>query len=205
MHHRSRVIEWHLDAIRSRRKERLAFFYCSRKSGKRTSPLEVLRSLIAQLATSSDCSSVSRVVAKEYKDHPLRPIEIQECPELLTQLVNEYQETTIIIDALDECENADVLLLRLRELNNNAAGAQVSAKFFFSSRKQVEVDQFFEKCEKLEIGNGTDLLSDDMKIFVSTQVKEREKLCLGSRLLRGRYPQLEDELIEVLLDQSQGM
>ena len=204
MQHRSRVIEWHFTAIQSRPKERLAFFYCSRKSGKRTSPLEVLRSLIAQLAISLDCSSVLRVVAKEYENHPLRPIEIQECPELLTQLVNEHQKTTIMIDALDECENADVLLLRLRELNNKVAGAQVPVKFFFSSRKQIEVDQFFENCEKLEIGN-TDLLLDDMKTFVKIQVKEREKLCLGSRLLQGRYPKLEDELIEVLIDQSQGM
>lgn len=74
----------------------------------------------------------------------MRPIEIQECPELLTRLVNEYRKTTIIIDALDECENADVLLLRLRELNNNTSEAQVPVKFFFYSRKQVEVDQFFE-------------------------------------------------------------
>ncbi len=161
--------------------------------------------MIAQLAISLDGSSVSQVVAEKYQTRAARPIEIQECPELLTHLVNEYQKTTIIIDALDECENADVLLLRLRELISSTAGAPVPVKFFFSSRKQVEVEQLFQECEKLEIGNGTDLLLDDMKNFIKLQVKQREELCLGSRLLQGRYPELEDELIEVLLDQSRGM
>lgn len=81
-----------------------------------------------------------------------------------------------------------MLLLRLEELNNNTSGAQVPVKFFFSSRKQVEVEQVFEKCEKLEIGNGTDLLLNDIKRFIKIQVKEKDRLCLGSRLLQGSYP-----------------
>ena len=175
------------------------FFYCSGKKSGRVTSFEVLRSFIAQLAKSIDGSPTSPVIDDEYESREIRPVEIQECSDLLVRLVKEYENTTFIVDALDECENADELLLHLADLHRN------SAKFFFSSRDQVQVDNTFPDRDILELDNHKDLTVKDMKRYVTTQVKKRETLRLGRRLLEVKHPELEDMLVEALVDQAQGM
>lgn len=175
------------------------FFYCSRKQAGRTTSLEVLRSFVAQLTKSIDGSPTSPVIDNEYEDRKQRSFEIQECSELLVRLVKEHKNTTFIVDALDECENADELLLHLRDVHRK------SVKFFFSSRNQVKVGNAFSKYQKLELDSRKDLTSKDMENYVTSQVKERNTLKLGHRLLDGKYPELEDTLIEVLVNQAKGM
>ena len=174
------------------------FFYCSRKQGGRTTSLEVLRSFIAQLAKCTDGFSTSSVIEGIYQSRKGRSIEIQECSDLLVMLSKEYEKITFIVNALDECENADELL-HLKDVNRK------SVKFFFSSRNQVKVCRIFPKCAKLELDSQKELVLKDMKIYVASQVKERETLKLGHRLLDGEYPELEDALIDVLVDHAQGM
>lgn len=161
--------------------------------------LDVLRSLIAQLTPSNNDSSISQTIEYEYKRRERRPIEIQECSDLLARLVDEHENTTFIIDALDECDDADALLLHLRKLCGK------TVKFFLSSRHQVMVDDAFPSCNKLELENCKDLTLEDMDIYVRTQIAQRENLCLGSRLLRGKDPELENRLIRVLIHHAQGM
>lgn len=156
----------------------------------------MLRSCIAQLHRAT---STSRKIEEEYEKRENHPIEIQECSQLLASLVTEQKKTTFFIDALDECENADELLLHLKEL------PEKSVKLFFSSRNQVEVRRWFPKCDKMELDSSKDLRAKEMETYVKTQVKDREKLKLGSCLLKGTDPELEDRLIEVLLDHAQGM
>lgn len=175
------------------------FFYCSRKQAGRTTSLEVLRSLIAQLAKPTDGFPTSSVIEGIYQSRKGCPIEIQECSDLLVRLLEEHEKTTFIVDALDECENADELLLHLRDLTRQPV------KFFFSSRNQVKVRKAFPNCANLELDSQKDLIMQDIQIYVTSQVKERETLKLGRRLLDGEYPELEDTLIDVLVDHAQGM
>lgn len=139
------------------------------------------------------------MIESMYESRKARPIEIQECSDLLMRLLKERGKTTFVVDALDECENADELLLHLKNSHRK------SVKFLFSSRNQVKVHNAFPNCGKLELDSHKDLTVEDMKTYVTSQVKERESLRLGRRLLDGRYPELEDTLIEVLIDQAQGM
>ena len=175
------------------------FFYCSRKQAGRTTSLEVLRSCIAQLAKSTDGSPISSVIEGLYQSREERSIEIHECSDLLVRLLKEQENTTFVIDALDECEDADELLLHLKDVHRNPV------KFFFSSRNQVQVRKAFPNCAKLELDRQKDLILQDIKTYVISQVKERETLKLGHRLLDGEYPELEDTLIDVLSDHAQGM
>lgn len=65
---------------------------------------EVLRSFIAQLIKSIDGSFISSVIDDEYKSRELRSVEIQECSDLFVRLVKEHENTTFIVDALDESQ-----------------------------------------------------------------------------------------------------
>lgn len=175
------------------------FFYCSRKKSGRTTSLEVLRSFIAQLTKSIDGSPTLSMIDNEYQSRKKRSIEIQECSDLLMRLVKEHENTTFIVDALDECENADELLLHLKEV------CRQPVKIFFSSRNQVKIGDAFPESEKLELDSYKDLVVEDMRRYITSQVRERDTLRLGHRLLHGKYPELEDRLIKVLVDQAQGM
>ena len=133
-----------------------------------------------------------------YASRKARPIELQECSDLLVRLVKEHEKITFIVDALDECEDADELLLHLKDV------CRKSVKFF-SSRNQVQIDKAFPNCGKLELDSHKHLTVKDMKDYVNSQVKERDTLKLGRRLLDGKHPDLEDTLIKMLVDQAQGM
>lgn len=202
---RSNIIEWHFKRIQSREKECLAFFYCSRNHGEKTTSIEVLRSLIAQLAKSDDSLSISPLVKTEYEKRENKPLGLNECSSLLARLVNGHQQTAFIIDALDECDDAATLLLHLKHFWELISEAQNSVRLFFSSRNQVEVRDQFPDCKKLGLETCIHPRSEDMKVYIETQVREREKLRLGPRLLKGKCAELENRLIGVLTEHSQGM
>jgi hypothetical protein len=137
LYHSSHVIEWHLEEIQANRRERLAFFYCSRKEARRVSPQDVFRSLVAQLALSLDGSSVAESIKRKHKE---RKQDELDNPDLLVGLVAIYQRTTIVVDALDECEDYGGLLRLLKKVSDGTHGA---IKFFFSSRTDVKLFQRF--------------------------------------------------------------
>lgn len=104
------------------------------------------------------------------------------------------QNSTIIIDALDEC--SDPLEL-LSNLNDIASSANSNTKFFFSSRMNVDIREEFPQCAKVEINSRS---NQDIEIYVKTEVKTRKR-----RLLHGKAPELEDRLIKILTHRAQGM
>ena len=209
--HSSHVIEWHLKEIQANRSERLVFFYCSRKEVHRTSPLDIFRSLVAQLALSPDGSSVAESIKRKHKEKKQDELDNPDLlVGLLTGLIALYQRTTIVVDALDECEDYGRLLRLLKKVSNGTRGA---IKFFFSSRTNVKLLKDFPSWEKLELDSEKGLTKDDINTYIRTQVKDREKMDLGPRLLdEGRsmlgeslVEALEDRLIETLTRRAQGM
>ena len=220
----SRVIEWHLQGFeldppegdgsagheesvdqRTRDPENVggvAYFYCVRQGQDQsgTDPAVVLRSLVRQLASSFDGSSLLSPVRTVYNRLRYeRPgsgcLSLGECSELLTELISCYSNTTIVLDALDECEKPYELLRALKRVANSSTGQM---KLFVSSRLNVNVASVVILHHKIDIqSQGT---SKDMDIFLHTEVKQRDL-----RLLNGRYPDLEDRLIEVLRVRAQGM
>ena len=180
----------------------MAYFYCVRQgqgqSG--TDPVVILRSLVRQLAWSLDGSSISPSVRTFYdKWRYEKPgsghLSLEECSGLLTAMFSSYSNTTIILDALDECEKPYELLRALQTIANSTTS---QIKLFVSSRLNVNVASVLSHCGKIDIqSQGT---SKDMDIFLHTEVKQGDR-----HLLKGNFPELEDRLIAVLRDRAQGM
>jgi hypothetical protein len=206
------VIEWHLKDISTRKTQRLAFFYCHQgnsdqsqglrrniqsSSGERPSPEIVLRSLLAQLAWSTDGFSVAERFKQANKDK-LNFWDPKKCANLLMGLINDFERTTIIIDALDECADHDRLLLLL---NHVAHESNKELKFFFSSRPNVTVPASFPLLKMIDLDSER-LTANDLENYVKTQVMFREKLLIGTRLLKGEHPELETELIKTLTERA---
>jgi hypothetical protein len=114
-------------------------------------------SLIAQVAWSPDYSSVADSVKNLYANRNGTKNKLD--PSLLAGLISQYYRTTIIIDALDECNNYEGLILHLQAVSSGSEGAM---KFFFSSR--TSVDPFdFPSWEKVELDSEKEVTAEDIR------------------------------------------
>ena len=199
----SRVIESHLRNLDTEKNCQVAYFYCSRGEGRcldpSTQPRLVLSSLIRQMSWSPEGPYLSGPIQHVYDkwrgDRPeTADFSLDECSDLLQELIAQRLRTIIIVDAIDECAEPYTILRCLHGLIHNATDL---LKLFVSSRSCIDVSVIFNDCYRVNIeGQDTSL---DMYAYISNEVKE------GKRLLDGKAPEIEDRLIETLIDHAQGM
>ncbi|KAK4132001.1 ankyrin [Trichocladium antarcticum] len=117
-----------------------------------------------------------------------------------------YKAITFCIDALDECDHVDSLLINLREIHKTLS-TRCRVKFMVSSRRDVTVGNTLAlDFEMLDLDNPSLKLTKlELNNFVRTQVLERESLGIGARLLNGHHRMLEESLVDTITWQSQGM
>ena len=91
-----------------------AYFYCARSTAEpeRAKPAEIMGALLRQLAGSKSDLPIKETVAREYETRRrkaeedgsmLKKLTVQDCTRLIVELTKD-QSATIILDALDECE-----------------------------------------------------------------------------------------------------
>jgi hypothetical protein len=119
------------------------------------------------------------------------------CTRLLGEVVSGLKQMTIIIDALDESSDWATILEALETLVTENKSA-VSFRLCLVSRRHVKVKDFFSQCRIFDV-DLTDR-SEDMKYYVRDCVQNRKL-----RLLQGSRPDLEEDLIRSLCENSHGM
>ncbi len=180
----------------------MAYFYCSGKIGQSqargTDPAIVFRSLVRQFAWTGEGDIASNVTGKYKRMVEERPrgsaFSIEESSDILIQLINALPDTTIIIDALDECTLPYKLLRALQRIRNDTVGHM---RLLVSGRNHIDVSSIIEECERTDLAVISDVM--DIRSFIEKEVKYGE-----NRLLRGTEPALEDRLIETLRTHAQG-
>jgi hypothetical protein len=195
---RSIVIEEAMEASRNGQSPPPAYFYCSRNTAEpaRSRPEGIIRSLVRQLSSLQPGSPIRRPAMAIYRKREAEgfasgSLRMDESRDLLIQLVKDYSVTTIIIDAVDECDPStradllDTLEAVLRE---------ALVKIFISSRNDMDITYRLEKYPKLELTSGRN--GDDIEAFVKTETK---RLVSRGRLLR--YSSARLELTQQIFDQ----
>lgn len=126
----------------------IAYFYCVRSEAERERavPLEILRAILRQLSSTHIDFPVKEPIAKEYDNRKRKadedgsdPKELSmgDCVRLILELT-ENSPATIIIDALDECEDSTRHEL-LDALDNIVIQSAEIVKIFISSRDDVDI------------------------------------------------------------------
>ena len=199
-----RVIEWHLERSSSGGDNQVIYFYCSRTRGEDqdpgTSPETVLSGLVSQLCWSPDGSGISKAVSNLHRRWRFeRPDEaslsLDESVELVVELTSSCTQTTIIIDALDECSQPYPLLRALQQILDKAAGR---VRLFVSSRVNVDVSSALTTVSRINL-HAEDTYAD-VYDYVWKEVKQSKR-----RLLKGKEPELENKVVETLSHRAQGM
>jgi hypothetical protein len=180
--------------------EALAFFYCNRDESSRRDPANILRSFVKQLSTSRNNLAIQDVLVDVYKKKrdsgfasaTLTP---DEAESLLPKLMEAYSRTTLIVDALDECEE-DSRRTIIDVCNRLTDRAKV--KILVSSRRDRDINQQLEKGANLGI-EATDN-GNDISRFVYAKINEYQQ--------QRRVPlsdEMREEIVRTLLEKSDGM
>ena len=175
------------------------FFYCSRNPAEptRSQPQAILASLARQLSCLEPgkpllAPSVNLFKEKEAEGFASGSLQMDESLNLVLQLIAQYPLTTIVIDAMDECEpqKRHELLEALEKVLQNSSSL---VKIFVSSRNDQDIVLRLRHYPNLEINSQRN--DGDIARFVNDQV---EKLVQDGRLLP--YSDSETEMKKLIVD-----
>ena len=179
----------------------LAYFYCNRNEDDRRNPTSVLRSFVKQLSISSDSAQLHSALAEKYEEKYRSGfssvhLSNEEAERLLQIQMKCYRRTTLIVDALDECDRSSRVLLiaALYRLVNDIPNLRI----IISSRPDDDIKRKLEDKGKLEIDATKN--QEDIKKFVLAKLDEDA--------LERPIPfsdQLRNDIIDILFKKSDGM
>lgn len=203
---RSLVIDITVDRLKSQNNtEGFAYFYCKRDEEERRDPDSIFRAILKQLAFKPDFSSIHKSVVSEYDidkadGSASGELSLERSKQLIIQLLNIYPQTTILIDALDECspEKRETVLDALQELIHLPHSL---VKIFVSSRKDNDIYQLFKRVPNISI-EATDN-ADDIQRFIHESINDRIS---RKKLLGGKVDEaLQGQIYSKLLEGARGM
>lgn len=175
------------------------FFYCLRSPSEpaRSDPRAILASLARQLSSLGPGKpllqpSVDLYNKEEAEGFASGQLQVDEMCRLITQLVELYPQTTIVLDAMDEC-NPDTRLDLLNALQDLLKQSSSLVKIFVSSRDYQDIVLNLSNYPNLAIDSRRN--SDDIAQFVNFEV---ERLTKAGTLLR--YSNAQTEMKKMIVD-----
>ena len=185
--------------------EKFAYFYCNRAEESRRQPVNILNTLIQQLAQTESENKLLKPVVDIYLDREKKGqrsslLRLQESEELLIKLTDIYPQTTICIDALDEVETKDRIQL-LKALKNTIEKSKSLVKIFATTRMDPDILLQFVMFPRIEMEPGDNI--SDINHYVKTNLQST----IDDRLLlEGDVPdKLKAEICDALCARSKGM
>jgi hypothetical protein len=176
----------------------VAYFYCDYKDPETHKPVNILGSLLQQLA-SRDEHTFSRAKALYAQHHPEGKPSSQATPEQLRDVIldisKSLENVLIIVDGLDECSDARPVVDFLKSLTGLAG---TNTKVLFASRDERAIRERLQK-EYVEVSIAA--RSEDLKRYVLAEVQTR----MDQDRLRIRQNELKEYIVERLVEKADGM
>jgi hypothetical protein len=176
------------------------FFYCSRNTAEpgRSNPEAIMASITRQLSSLQPGlpllgPTIAVYVKKEAEGFASGTLSINESCALIMQLIEHYPLTTIVIDALDEC-NAEKRADLLEVLEIILRESTQLVKIFVSSRDDQDIVCHLKDYPNLEIAS-----ERNMADIISFVKAETRRLITRRKLLR--FSSNKEELEKVIVDQ----
>ncbi|KAH0536664.1 hypothetical protein FGG08_006490 [Glutinoglossum americanum] len=185
----------------------LAYFYCSRNAAEpeRSNPEDIIRSIVRQISSPPPGESVLGPVTEKYEERKRKsfangPLSLEESVEVIIELTSYYLRTTIVIDALDECDR-NTRHRMLKALDSILQKSSGLVKIFVSSRDDQDIVLRLESSPNMYIKASDN--APDIRQYVQNEVRQA---IYDKRLLGGDISeQLRGDIIRTLTEQAQGM
>jgi hypothetical protein len=200
------VIDDAMESFKNGNNPQPVFFYCARneqESG-RSDPMAILASIARQLSSVEPGKPLLKPAIEIFdkekaQGFPSGRLRIGESCRLILELIENYPHTTVIIDALDECDRTTRLEL-LEALEQILQEASSPVKIFVSSRDYQDIVLRLRKYPGLEIDSRRN--GDDIARFVKEEVKRL--VCNQQLLCHSTNRSAMTELIEKKVIEGAG-
>ncbi|KAH6983522.1 hypothetical protein BKA56DRAFT_549075 [Ilyonectria sp. MPI-CAGE-AT-0026] len=178
--------------------EGVAYFYCNRNEEERRQPLSIFQSYVRQLAAPQGRPAHMRTRLKKLCLETRQKgsvLNFGSCEDELLESINGYSKTTLILDALDECEQESRWDL-VSAMERLMSKAKKTLKIFIASRPDAETRDLFTSHPNIEIQARDN--QADIEKFVIAEINK------GGRQRR-ISPRLRQKIVNVILESSHGM
>ena len=185
--------------LQERPNNNAAYFYFDFNDSTKQYHDKMLRSLIIQL--SSNHRSIPEPLLSLFNScqSGIRPPQTKDLETLLKALIDLYEKTIIVLDALDECEDRQELL----NFVESAIGwKSQKLNVVMTSRKLKEFEDFFDaKIEERSRHTIQDeKVDDDIRSYVHGKLQNDRSF----KRWRGQ-PKVREEIVTRLMEKSDGM
>lgn len=183
------------------KKSALAYFYCSYNENDRHDPESILRTLVKQLCLMAPDGEFPELVSSIYRSRKdSGQLTLGECSGILLNLLNGFSQTTIVIDALDEC-NPSTRKLLLDTLGGLLLASPHIVKIFVASRDDDDLTRILAQFPGVQIGVNDN--AQDMERYIDSQIEAR---ITGNEFRIGKAdPKLKAFIISALRKKACGM
>ncbi|KAJ5350029.1 hypothetical protein N7541_007756 [Penicillium brevicompactum] len=180
--------------------EGLAFFYCNRSEPQRGRSENILQSFVRQLCTPAQRPEhMQGRIKKAYEDARDRGTDFQtdQCMELIQECLDGYGRTTLIVDALDECDRRSQSSI-IKALNSFLANSKNPVKIFISSRPDSDIRNRLKDSPTIAVSASSN--QRDIKLYLEAELQEmaNDQTFLNAGTVK-------QTAIERLLQRCQGM
>lgn len=188
------------ELVKSNDEQSIAFYYCSRSAGAvSNSPTTIFRSLVAQLACTSDGEDIYHVIREWYRRDAKRfvtgsRLSLAECEDLLVTLMNLRGKTVIVIDGIDECTEPMQLLRALHQIWSKFS----QLKLFLTSRLDVAVSEIFPSIPTVKSDFAK--TTTDIRNYIEEELNREDR-----RNVKVITDELAERMVNILTQRAQGM
>ncbi|KAF2993176.1 hypothetical protein E8E13_000879 [Curvularia kusanoi] len=183
--------------------EGFAFFYCSSSDQSRRTVHEIFRSYVRQLSEVSSCPERAHKASYalfQNKDQIQRAIDLSTCEAVLQEIINDYPRTTLVLDALDECDK-DTRREFMKTLERLVSNSKRVLKIFIASRPEADIEKYLNSFQGRRelISVSTSDNSGDIEKFVIEEMRK------NSENWSEIASKTQDLVKETLIRRSNGM
>ncbi|KAF2733239.1 hypothetical protein EJ04DRAFT_565274 [Polyplosphaeria fusca] len=188
---------------------RLAYFYCRQDEESRRKGLNILQSFVKQLASNSEATRQTSKLhkgltdlyeEKEQSGFASAALTTNEAIRCLQDLLGSYTQTILILDALDECQEADRAFLV--DTFDDLARRSTCVKILISSRRSDDIVRWLKR--KANVGIEARDNQNDIRLFIQSKLKMEVERRRRLRI-RAISQDLIDEVTAVIFERSKGM
>ena len=170
------------------------FFFCKDSDNDKRTPIAIARSLLYQLFQALRERAVGSTLTQELslameESGHATALRFATVWRIFSNHISDLAPAIIIVDALDECRDPEILIRSLRSMANS-----LNVQVILTSRKEEHLYQLLHECPSL--GIGPDDLDSDIKAFVQAKVASSPRLS---------QPAVKDLVVKRLCESHEGM
>ncbi|TGO46013.1 hypothetical protein BCON_0350g00090 [Botryotinia convoluta] len=179
---------------------RLAFFYCDYKDTKTQDPTNILGSPVKQLALAGrrGFAELEACWVNHCPDEDIgisNSVSAEHLCELLRDISRYFDNVHLVVDALDECGDGRLNIVRL--LTGLNATKDGNIKIILASRPEPDIERYLVDFKKLSIAAHR----NDLELYVHSKIecrlREYQKFTWNQ--------ELKEEIAQRLVEEAQGM